>query len=199
MCCLIQYLIPFDCLACEDPNCTHYANSEFNREVNKLICEIKEQWPGSLHVVRKNLDRDERLTLWSMTKYLLITTLRDGQCIPPLEFIAVKKWQMMFRLSAIIISEFSGNSKALGGVIKINPSNTEEITKAMDTVIQMSEPEKSQRLQIAYNYIEKHSTLKWAAAFLKELKRNSDRQSGYSEESNLFFTGVGLMATLNKT
>ena len=44
----------------------------------------------------------------------------------------------------------------------------------MDTVIQMSEVEKEQRLQVAYNYISKHTTLKWAAAFLKELKRNSD-------------------------
>jgi len=88
------------------------------------------------------LDRDERLTLWSLTKYLLITTLRDGQCIPPLEFIAVKKWQQRFRTSAIIISEFSGNSKALGGVIKINPSNVDEITKAMDTVIQLSDNDK---------------------------------------------------------
>lgn len=40
MCCLVQYLIPFDCLACEDPDCLHYANSEFNREVQKLINEI---------------------------------------------------------------------------------------------------------------------------------------------------------------
>ena len=112
--------------------------------------------------------------LWSFTKYLLITTLRDGQCIPPLEFIAVKKWQNRFRTSAIIISEFSGNSKALGGVIKINPSNSEEIKDAMDRVIQMSEDEKRQRLQVAYNYISSNSTLKWASAYLKELKNNSD-------------------------
>lgn len=93
MSCLVQYLIPFDCLSCEDPQCEHFANSEFNKEIKKLVEEIQEQWPGSLYVIRKNLDRDQRLILWSNTKYLLITTLRDGQCIPPLEFIAVKKWQ----------------------------------------------------------------------------------------------------------
>ena len=41
--------------------------------------------------------------------------------------------------------------------------------------------------------------MQWAAAFMKELKVNSDRETGYSEESTLFWTGVGLMATLNKT
>ena len=84
-------------------------------------------------------------------------------------------------------------------MIKINPSNVDEITKAMDTVIQLSDHDKLQRLQIAYNYISNNSTLKWAAAFIKELRLNSDRESTYSEKSTLFWTGVGLMATLNKT
>ena len=40
MCCLIQFLIPFDCLLCEDPECEHYANSEFSTEIKKLVKEI---------------------------------------------------------------------------------------------------------------------------------------------------------------
>jgi trehalose-6-phosphate synthase len=34
---------------------------------------------------------EQRIALWAMTNVLLITTLRDGQCLPPLEFITVKK------------------------------------------------------------------------------------------------------------
>ena len=33
-----------------------------------------------------------RMALWTVTNILLITTLRDGQCLPPLEFITVKKY-----------------------------------------------------------------------------------------------------------
>ena len=68
----------------------HFGTSEFLTEINRLIREIQEQWPGALHVIRKNLDREERLILWSHSKSLLIPPRRDGQCIPPLEFIAVK-------------------------------------------------------------------------------------------------------------
>ena len=63
----------------------------------------------------------------------------------------------------------------------------------------MSESEKDQRLQIAYNYIKNNSTLKWATAFLKELKITADHQTSFNDESTLFWTGHGLMATLNKT
>ena len=174
MCCLVQYVIPFDCLMCEDPCCAHFGSQEDSREIERLVAEIEDKFPGSIHTVHRNLDLEERLALWSITKYLLVTTLIDGQCIPPLEFIAVKAQQGRFRQSTAIVSEFSGNTMALGGVIKVNPSNIEEITKAMDLSLQMSEDEKEQRLSISYNYVKEHSTLKWASAFLRELKRNAD-------------------------
>ncbi len=71
----------------------------------------------------------------------------------------------------MVLSEFSGCNRALGGVLKINPFNLDEIAKNIDIAINMSPEEKEQRLKIAYNYISKHSTYRWAEAFLKDLKR----------------------------
>ena len=97
MCCLVQYVIPFDCLMCEDPYCAHFGSQEDTREIERLVAEIEDKFPGSIYTVQRNLDLEERLALWSITKYLLITTLIDGQCVPPLEFIAVKSQQEKFR------------------------------------------------------------------------------------------------------
>jgi trehalose-6-phosphate synthase len=55
--------------------------------------------------------------------------------------------------------------------LKINPFNVDEIAKNIDLAINMSPEEKEQRFKIAFSYISKHSTLKWAEAFLKDLKR----------------------------
>ena len=41
-CCLIQYLIPFDCLACEDPDCIHFGNRAHYKELNSLIKDIQD-------------------------------------------------------------------------------------------------------------------------------------------------------------
>jgi Glycosyltransferase family 20 len=70
------------------------------------------------------------------------------------------------------LSEFSGCNRALGGVLKINPYNVDEITKTIDLAINMPPEEKEQRMKIASNYIGKHSTYKWAESFLKDLKRS---------------------------
>jgi trehalose 6-phosphate synthase/phosphatase len=115
---------------------------------------------------------EQRLALWAVSNILLITTLRDGQCLPPLEFITVKKHLQRMSKSAVILSEFSGCNRALGGVLKINPFNVDEIAKNIDIAINMSPEEKEQRLKIASNYISKHSTYRWAEAFLKDLKRS---------------------------
>jgi trehalose 6-phosphate synthase/phosphatase len=84
----------------------------------------------------------------------------------------VKKHLNKSGKSAVILSEFSGCNRALGGVLKINPFNVDEIAKSIDTAINMSSEEKEQRFKIAFNYISKHSTLRWAEAFLKDLKRS---------------------------
>lgn len=115
---------------------------------------------------------EQRIALWAVSNVLLITTLRDGQCLPPLEFITVKKHLQRFNKASVILSEFSGCNRALGGVLKINPFNVDEIAKNIDLAINMLPEEKEQRLKIASNYISKHSTYKWAEAFLKDLKRS---------------------------
>ena len=90
---------------------------------------------GSIIFKEENLSKEQRFALWSATDFLFITTLRDGQCIPPLEFVAVKHEENKFSQSAVILSEFSGCNRALGGILKINPFNPDEITKAIDTAI----------------------------------------------------------------
>lgn len=78
------------------------------------------------------------MALWAVSNILLITTLRDGQCLPPLEFITVKKYLHKSNKSAVILSEFSGCNRALGGVLKINPFNVDEIAKNIDIAINMA-------------------------------------------------------------
>lgn len=88
----------------------------------------------------------------------------------------------------MILSEFAGCNRALGGTLKINPFNIEDITKIMDSVIQMVPEEREQRLQRAFHYIKQRSTQKWAENFLKDLIRHSIR----STDSVFQFLGLGL-------
>lgn len=85
----------------------------------------------------RDLSNEERIALWAYSNILLITTFRDGQCLPPLEFIAVKKFRDEFNKCSVVLSEFSGCNRALGGVLKINPFNIIEIAKNIDVAVNM--------------------------------------------------------------
>lgn len=52
-----------------------------------------------------------------------------------MEFIAVKESEKKLQNSAVILSEFSGCNRALGGILRVNPFNVEEIAKAIDLAI----------------------------------------------------------------
>lgn len=63
--------------------------------------------------------------------------------MPPLEFISVKRMQpKMAGKAAVILSEFSGCNRALGGVLRVNPFNVDEIAKSIETSINMSSEER---------------------------------------------------------
>jgi len=66
---------------------------------------------------------------------MIDTTFRDGQSIAPIEFIAGKKIQERQSSSTVIMSEYSGCNRALGGILRINPYNVEDITRAIDAAM----------------------------------------------------------------
>lgn len=130
---------------------------------------------------------------------MLITSLRDGQCIPPLEFITVKKKEGTFHKSNVIMSEFSGNNNFLSGILRINPFNIDEITKTIDIAMQMSPEERTQRLELAYSLIQNNSTQKWAAGFISQLKSTNEGVGEGEFTSTNKFVGLGLQSTLIRT
>jgi len=83
-----------------------------------------------------------------------------------MEFIAVKKIEERHSSSTVIMSEYSGCNRALGGILRINPYNVEEITKAIDAAIQLLPEEREQRMTISYKYVESHNAIKWIEFFL---------------------------------
>jgi trehalose-6-phosphate synthase len=117
--------------------------NQTREEVNVLVKAIEDEFGKSaIYYVESDLLMEQRMALWAISNILLITTLRDGQCLPPLEFITVKKLIQKASSSAVILSEFSGCNRALGGILKINPFNVEEIAKNIDIAINMPSEER---------------------------------------------------------
>ena len=93
------------------------------------------------------------------------------------------------------MSEFAGCNRALGGILRVNPYNVEDIAKAIDMIIQTKEDEREQRLLRAYTYIKQHTAEKWSLNFIKDLKRHASN----SKDHTFQFIGWGLQSTIVKT
>jgi len=195
---LVQYVVPSEWPSLTPNSGTQLIINQTKSDIYDLIREIEEEFgKSSISYVEHDLTLEQRMGLWASANILLITTLRDGQCLPPLEFITVRKHQGKASKTAVILSEFSGCNRALGGVLRINPFNVEEISKNIAAAITMQPEEREQRFKIAYNYISKHSTLKWAEAFLKDMKRS--HQPLGDGLNKYMIIGFGLNQTIIKT
>lgn len=87
--CLVQYADPYECPTCFLSECSH--DHKERKEFLALVQQINTKYKGSLIYVEEALPQNERIALWSASNFLLVTTLRDGQSLLPLEFIAVKQ------------------------------------------------------------------------------------------------------------
>lgn len=75
----------------------------------KIIEEIKTEFGNdSIFYLEEDPTMAQRLALWARTNVLFITTLRDGQCLAPLEYIVVRKHLDVCSKTSVILSEFSG-------------------------------------------------------------------------------------------
>lgn len=112
----------------------------------------------------------KRLAVWSQSQILLIATLKDGLCLPPLEFVTVKKILNDFHNSSMILSEYSGCSNAFSGFHNFNSFNLLDICQSLDAALSTTSEKKAEMMAKAYNYSSRRTFKKWVDSFLKDLK-----------------------------
>eukprot|EP01071_Lankesteria_metandrocarpae_P008752 Lankesteria_metandrocarpae@DN5043_c0_g1_i1.p1 len=112
------------------------------------------------------ISREKKYAFFLSVNCLLDTSIRDGLNLNPFEYICCRKGKARSRL---ILSEFTGSSRALQSANRVNPWNTEQIASMMDSVVTGGEAS-SEYFIWDQNYLQYQSTLVWAQDFLKELR-----------------------------
>ena len=95
----------------------------------------------------------ERCALWSISIILIITSLRDGLCLQPLEFISVKHKLNKFSKSSLILSEFFGCSTNLEGAYIVNPYDIDIVSKKILMASISLSSEKELRMYQSLEYV----------------------------------------------
>lgn len=155
---------------------------EYKEIIMKIKDDIRKEFGNKVISVKfEALSEKKRILLWARTNILFNTTLRGGLRLPSLEYIATRCSLKREASSLIILSEFAGGIRALGGVMRCNPHSQKETSGILERAFNMDKKEKTKRMRTMLQYVLKHSTRSWANQFLGDLKCSRN-----SEESSLF-------------
>lgn len=134
-----------------------------------------------MQVLEKDLTAEERYAYMWISSGIVISSIRDGLCLLPFEYIIVNrdKW------AGIILSEFAGVSRSLSSPRRVNPFDYADLENALfELMTQIPKPELLHKRKRDLAYINSKTTLRWARHFLTDLKRARKDYSQYQYVSH---------------
>ncbi|CAN0057193.1 unnamed protein product, partial [Ectocarpus sp. 8 AP-2014] len=139
----------------------------FVARVNSKLGSIDEAGPVQFFL---NVNPNELSALYAIADVLVITPIRDGMDVVPFEYVVSRECR---RLPAtVVLSEFAGCARSIGGAVLINPWNTTEFAEQMIGAINMEENEREIRQAGHRNmssYVNNFTATLWCKRFVQQL------------------------------
>mmetsp|Transcript_30642 Transcript_30642/g.51813 ORF Transcript_30642/g.51813 Transcript_30642/m.51813 type:complete len:1299 (+) Transcript_30642:113-4009(+) len=140
--------------------------------------------PQSLDVVdyaevgtHKGLSIHERMALWMVADVILLTPIREGLNLYPLEYIYARR--ELPNPGVVVVSEFSTCSALLNGSLKVNPFAPLQVADALEKALMLSTKDKELRRQRDLPFISSHPSNLWTQQIINDLE-----QLGAAHRSN---------------
>ena len=142
-----------------------------NDRLNSLVEEVNwkhstEKWFPILFI-RKHMSRKEVTALYKIADACIVTPLHDGMNLVCKEFIAVRNDLD----GVLLLSQFTGAARELGGAMFVNPYDRENFAKAIKKAIELPRERKEKRMKRLRAVVRENNIYKWAGKFLEELKK----------------------------
>jgi trehalose 6-phosphate synthase/phosphatase len=147
-----------------------YVRSEIRALVDRINNKFGSTDYRPVVYYERDITFDERVAMYSLADAIFLTPIRDGLNLVPYEYVVSASKSK----GQLILSEFTGCSRALSGAVRINPWNREEVANAIDAVLQNNDEVKQRKHAADYSYVCEHTTATWAFSFLSDLERASE-------------------------
>merc|ERR1719356_1835586 len=148
-------------------------------EVISMVTKINGRWSGTVQFqecAESEMRLQQRMALLKAADVAMVTTIRDGLNLIPLEFTiahmdAVNDKDTTCRKRGLcILSEFSSCTRVMRGALHVNPWKISEIATAFFQALTMSDDERIRRVSIASEFVTRVTTQRWALAVMLDLK-----------------------------
>ncbi len=112
-----------------------------------------------------HMEFEELKGMYQSADVALITPLRDGMNLVAKEFIASK----INHRGVLILSELTGAASELNEAIIVNPTDSDEVSKAIHQALIMPIPEQQQRMIMMQKRLKEYDVVRWVTDFLDQL------------------------------
>lgn len=110
--------------------------------------------------------------LYSIADICFVTPVRDGMNLIAKEYLATRNDMK----GVLVLSEMAGAARELGEAIIVNPNNNEEMIKALEEALAMSEDEKIEHNKTMQKRIQRYTVYRWAEDFIDRLSHTKALQ-----------------------
>ncbi len=156
---------------------TARVDAQVRDEIRELVTHINNTYGNANHqpvlYIEEQISFDERMAIYTVCDALLLTPIRDGLNLIPYEYIVSTPQGK----GQLILSEFTGCSRALSSAVRVNPWHMNELRDAIDNVVQKREMRAAEirlRHEADRKYVTMHSSSTWAESFLSDLREASE-------------------------
>lgn len=128
---------------------------------------------------------EERVALWLASDIMMVTSIREGLNLKPLEFVFTKGVNPTDRPGVVILSEFSACCCVLNGAVRVNPWNITGLVNSLDHALTMSDEERLGRRARDLPYITNQPAANWTKQVLSVLQEATENVEGDEEYTNM--------------
>lgn len=146
------------------------AYEDFRRRVEQTVGRINGRWStlGSvpIHYLYKGFPQGQLISLYRAASVMLVTPLRDGMNLVAKEFAAARTDGD----GVLVLSEFAGAAEEMSDALIVNPTDVDDIARAIERALDMEEAERRSRMAALRGRVMRFDVHRWAEEFLAQLQ-----------------------------
>ena len=166
---------------CLIPGESRVGEADTLREINWLVQRICNRFGPEVIDYEENfgsvLPIDQRLAIWTSSKVMLHTPIREGLNLFPMEFVYTHK----VNPGIVIASEFSAVSSILNGALRVNPYDVQNFVTTIDKALSMPRAEREGRRDRDIDFVSTRPSGLWTRNVLRDLDDATLQQSANME------------------
>ncbi|TMW65902.1 hypothetical protein Poli38472_003667 [Pythium oligandrum] len=158
-----------------------------SNEIRELVTRITNQHGPVIDYEESTsaMSLKDRLALWLACDILMVTSVREGLNLKPLEFVFAKNPSPGHRAGVVILSEFSACCCVLNGALRVNPWNIAEVVSSLDHSLTMSDEERMGRRARDLPYITNQPAANWTKQVLSVLQESTENEEEDEEYTDM--------------